>query len=458
MALGDLLGDDSSAKQLLVWNVFGQILASLMSPGLSLLQQEVNAGAVAISGGASPTPLSPADAADAVVRGFLSTPAGAGFAAKGGVSGDDFATLVKLAGDAPSPTDLIMAYRRKLIPLDGGSPDAVGVAQGIAQGRLADKWVPMIEGLGNVPIGIADAVDAYVEGQIDLAAAQEIAYQNGLSADNLTILINTRGNPPDVTTLSELVRRGVIPVDGTGPDALTFTQGISEGATKDKWITPLKSLLNVIPPVSTVENLQRVGTITSAQALKYYAQLGVDQYTAAAYVQAASTAKTTTHKQVAESDVVTLYQSGAIDASQATAMLQELGYEQPEAVEILSIYDLHRAVAAINAAISKVRSYYVARKIDTTGAVNALNSLGVPSDQQEQLVAIWDVEQANNLKILTEAQIVDAWYYQILSTDVALSELQGIGYTPQDAYILLANKNNGPIPGVPIPGAQGITG
>jgi hypothetical protein len=458
VGIEDIFSPDGAAGQLLIWNVFGQVLGSLMSPGLSLLQQLVNEAAVAGAGGASPTPLSPADAADAVVRGFLTAGDGAGFAAQAGVSGDDFSTLVSLAGDAPSPTDLIAAYRRRLIPLDAGSPDAAGVKQGIAQGRLADKWLPMIEGLGDLPIGIADAVDAYVEGQISLDQAQQIAYVNGLSAENLAILINTRGNPPDITTLAELVRRGVIDVDGTGPDALTFVQGISEGATKDKWITPLKSLLTVIPPVSTVEGLQRVGTITGARALEYYKQLGVDDYTAADYVQAASTDKTTVHKQVAESDVVALYQGGGIDAPTAVTMLEALGYEANEASEILSIYDFHRAVSSINAAVTKVRSYYVARKVDNLGAVNALNALGVPPDQQQQLIALWGIEQSDNVKLLTGAEIVDAWYYQVISQDVALAELQGIGYSPQDAYILLSNKNKGPLPATAVPPATTITG
>lgn len=458
MAIGDLFGEDSAARQLLIWNVFGQIVGALVSPGLSILQQYINEGAVAVDGGGSPTPLSPADAADAVVRGFLSAGAGVGVAAKAGVSADDFNLLVSLAGDAPSPTDLIEAYRRKLIPLDGGSPDSVGVAQGIAQGRLATKWLPMIEGLGDVPIGVADAVDAYVEGQISLADAQAIAYVNGLSADNFTILVNTRGNPPDPTTLAELVRRGVIPVDGSGPDVLSFQQGIAEGATKDKWIPALESLLTVIPPVSTVTSLQRTGVITSDQALKYYAELGVDQYTAAEYVQQASTDKTTVHKQVAEGDVVTLYQGGGIDAPTAISMLEALGYEQTEAQMVLSVYDFHRAVDNINAAINKVKSYYIARKISATTLVNDLNTLGVPPDQQEQLKAEWDLEQGANVKLLTAAEIVDAWSYDVISQPVATDYLTGLGYTPQDAYILLANKNQGPLVNTPAPPGAGTTG
>lgn len=456
--LDDLFGDDGAVRQLVIWNVLGQVLSAIISPGLSELQQLVNETAVSISGSASPTPLSVADAADAVVRGFLSTSAGQGFAAKAGVGVDDFTTLVRLAGDAPSTTDLIEAYRRKLIPLDGGSPDSVGVLQGIAEGALADKWIPMIQGLGDLPIGVADAVDAYVEGQISLADAQQIAYVNGVSADNFQILVNTRGNPPDPTQLAEMVYRGVIPTDGTGPDVLSFVQGISEGATKDKWIPALKQMLRVLPPVSTVEALQRAGTITSAQALGYYADLGVDSDTAALYVQQASATKTTTHKQVAQSDVITLYQAGAIDAPTATGMLEALGYESNEAAEILSIYDFHRAVAAIDQAISKVQSYYVARKISATDTVNALNQLGVPPAQQQQLVEIWNIEQSSDVKLLTAAQIVDAWYYLVISQDVATAELQGIGYTAQDAYILLSNKYQGPLPNTPVPPGTGTTG
>jgi hypothetical protein len=457
-AIGDLFGEDSAIRQLLVWNVFGQILSTLMAPGLAELTQLVNETAVSATGSSPPVPLSPADAADAVVRGFLSTAAGAGFAAKAGVGGEDFSTLVQLAGDAPSPTDLIMAFRRGLIPLDGGSPDAVGVRQGIAQGRLADKWVPMIEGLGQVPLGVADAVDAVVEGQISMADGVAIAYTNGLSAENFTILYNTRGNPPDPTTLAEALRRNVIGKDATGPDALSFRQGISEGATKDKWIPVLESLLTVLPPARTVTALQRSGAITAVQALDYYAQLGLDQATAAQYVADATSVKTQASKNLALSDVLTLYTDRAIDAPTATAMLQSLGYEPSECVYLLQIQDLHLAVTNISAAITRIKAEYIVGKLDTTTVTNALNALSVPGAQQQQLLAIWAIEVATNVKTLTPAQVVDAWNYKILTDAQALTELRGLGYSEQDAYVLLSIKNQGPLAASLPPAGVSVTG
>ena len=58
-----------------------------------------------------------------------------------------------------------------------------------------------------------------------------------------------------------------------------------------------------------------------------------------------------------------------------------------------------------------------------------------------EIVATWDIERSANLKVLTAAQIVDAWYVQIIGQDEALAELVAIGYTPRDAYIVLSIKN-----------------
>lgn len=458
MAIGDLFGEDSAIRQLLVWNVLGQILSTLMSPGLAELQQLVNQTAVSIEGGDSPTPLSAADAADAVVRGFLSAGAGQGYAARAGVSGSDFSTLVQLAGDAPSPTDLIAAFRRGLIPLDSGNPDAPGVRQGVAQGRLADKWLPMIEGLGQVPLGVVDAVDAVVEGQISMADGVAIAYVNGVSADDFQILYNTRGNPPDPSTLADALRRGFITRDDTGPDALSFRQGISEGATKDKWIGVLENLLVVLPPARTVTALQRSGAITAAQALDYYAQLGLDIDTANQYVADATSVKTATSTELAKSDVLTLYTDRAIDAPTATGLLESLGYDATECAYLLQIQDLHLAVTNIDSAITRIKAAYVVGKLDTTTVTNALNALSVPGSQQQQLLGIWNIEVATNVKTLTPSQIVDAWAYQILTQDEATAELVGLGYSAQDAYVLLSIKNQGPLAGTLPPAGVSVTG
>lgn len=441
-SIGDLFSADNAFGQILIYNGVGDIVSTVMLPLNNELAQLVNE--------ATQTEiLSPAILADLVVRNYLDAASATGTAAKSGITASDFALMVKSAGDAVDTTTLIEAYRRKIIPWESTGPDGTGVLDGIREGRLADKWAPVLQQLGSVPLGVADAVDAVVENQISHDQGATFAYENGVSADDFQILVNTRGNPPAPGDLLTMLRRGIIPQDGTGPDVLSVTQGIAEGATKDKWIPALLKTQTVLVPEGRVTTLLRVGAIDKATAISWYQLLGYDQTAAAAFAAEASTTKTTADKQLAKSDVLKLYADSAIDAASATAMLGALGYDAAEAGEILAIQDFHTQAAITDSAITKIKSYYIARKISDTDTVTALDALNVPSDQRTQLIAAWQIERTSNVKLLTEAQIADAWAYEIIDTPTAVEDLIALGYTEYDAYVILSVKNKGPISATP---------
>ena len=448
--LGGLFGSDSAFAQILTYGVMQQVIEAALGPALSVTTQDINA--------ANPVePITPPDLAALVARGFLGDADAVATAAKSGVSPDDFELLVKAAGDSLDVTTLMEAYRRRLIPASGGGPDGLSLESGIREGRLANKWIPILQQLGESPIGVADAVDAVVENQIDYAAGEQFAYENGLAKDAFKILVDTRGNPPGPAELAAMVHRGVIPVAGTGPDVLSFEQGVSEGATKDKWIKAYEQMMTVVPPESVIQAWLREGVIDTAEAVARFKQLGYDEKAAANYAAEATSTKTSAYKQVAESDVISLYQGRAITAEDASAMLAALGYDDREAAIILQVADFHITVQIRTAAITKVRSYYVARKITEQQAITSLDALKVPAAQRTQLISAWQTERTTNVKLLTEAQIVDAWNYAILDDDEAIRELEAIGYTPFDAWVLLSIKNKqiiGPTPAKG-PGATG---
>lgn len=448
--LGAIFGADSAFAQILEYGVMQQVITALLGPALNVATQDINA--------ANPTvPLSPADLADLVVRTYMDAAAAAGVAAKSGVSGDDFNLLVKAAGDAPSPEQLMMAYRRKVIELTGTGPDATSVEQGLREGRLGNKWNPMIEALGVLPIGVADAVDAVVENQIPYADGERYAYENGLDQAAFKILVDTRGNPPSPTELGVMVRRGIIPLKGKGPDVLSFEQGVSEGATKDKWIPAYESAMTVEPPEGTIQAWIKEGVIDNAEAIARLKVLGYDEQAAEHYVAEAVSTTTTQYRQIAESDIVALYSGRAIDAAGATDMLKTLGYGDDVAAEILAVADFHVQVGIRNNAIARVRTYYLARKIDDSRAITTLDSLEVPATQRQELMAAWQVERGSNVKLLTEAQIADAWAYGIMDPVTAIGELEALGYTAYDAWVVLSNKNKGPIGPAPAKGPGATT-
>jgi hypothetical protein len=440
-----LFGKGSIIEQILVWQVLGQVMGAVLGPELQLMQNAVNLITQAVQ-------LSPAVCADMVVRNILTHEQGEFIAKQSGLSPDDFRALVLDTGDAPAPQQLMEALRRGIIQWDtdsGGLPSAL---HGLQQGRLRDEWAPLIRELGFTPIPVADAVDAVVEGQISYAEGEHIAYLGGIKAPDFKILFNTRGNPPGPMELVDLVRRGHIPMRGTGPDVTSLQQGIFEGATKDKWEPHYEQLAEALPPPRTVTALLRAGSITDQQAAKLFQQAGLSQEMAAAYVNDAHHQKLAASKDLAKADIETLYRDQMLSAADATTMIESLGFSAEDAAFLLSLQDVKRVITAVQQAIGRIHTLYVARKIDATAAIGALNSLHVPDAQVQQLLATWDVERGANVKVLSQAEIASAFFYQIIDQATAMAELQNIGFTPLDAWIILSVRMHKQLPNQPAPG------
>lgn len=440
--LGNLFGEDSAFRQLLIWQVGAQVIGAILQPALDELQQEVYSVAQTV-------PLTAPDLADLVVRGFLTEGQAAESAKRTGISPGDFALLVKNAAQAPDSTQLVEALRRKIIPVDAGDPAGVGFRQGIAEGHLDPKWTDMLLALGEVPIGIADAVDGVVESQISLAQGQDIAYRQGLSAESFQTLINIRGNPPSPTQLAEMVHRGVIPVGGTGADVTSFTQGIAESAWKTKWTDAFISIMEVLPPARTVTAMLKDGALTQEQAAALWARQGYGPDTIHAFLTEASHGKTTAARTLAKSDILRLYTDQVITRDAAKGMLTAHGWAAGDAEYELTVADLHEAVAAQTSAVAKIRTLYIARKISRGSAGTALDTLGVVHTQRDKLLSVWTLERDATVRTLTPAQVADAFKAQVLTQDQATAELADLGYTQFDAWVILSIKMGGPLPDQP---------
>jgi hypothetical protein len=179
--------------------------------------------------------LSPADAADAVVRNFITLPHGEDIAGKQGVDKATFAVLTHLAGDAPGPQQLAEALRRGAIPAAGKGAASTSFEQGIAEGRLADKWAPVIKALSQLWPTPVEALNATLKGQVTLEQGKALYTRLGGDPEFFQVLYNTQGEAPTPLELIEMANRGYIPWGGTGPEVVSYAQGFKEGHWRNKW-------------------------------------------------------------------------------------------------------------------------------------------------------------------------------------------------------------------------------
>jgi hypothetical protein len=407
--------------------------------------------------------LSAADAADAVVRNFMSAADGARIAAQQGISGADFTIMTHLSGDAPGPQQLAEALRRGAIVETGTGADSTSFTQGIAEGRLADKWAPVIKALAQLWPTPVSALGATLKGQVTLEQGKALYERLGGDPEFFQILYDSEGSAPTPLELIEMTNRGYIPWDGTGPDVTSYAQGFKEGPWRDKWDPVYRKFAVYLPPPGEIEHYLEQGSISAAQASSYLAQHGMDETIIGAALESAHLAALSQYRGLSVGTAINAYRGQIITADQLTDILTSL-HVLPDGISLLIEYaDFERTIAQVNNGVTRIRSLYVSRKITEDTARDALTGLGIPAPTIPDIIGIWTLEFSVNVKTLNGPEIAQAFSYGAFTQPEAIQELVNIGYTPLDGWALLCIYAKGTLPDKPGPGpaapvAQAVPG
>ena len=452
-----LHGDAPGPQQLAAALLRGIIAKDGAGPGSTSFAQGIRESRlgdkwVDVIRGLADALLSPPDAASAVVRNFMTAAEGAAEAAKSGVSPDLFAILTHLAGDAPGPQQLAEALRRGAITAEGVGPASTSFQQGIAEGRLADKWAPVIKALAKLWPTPVDALNAALKGQVTDAEGRRLYELLGGDLQFYTWLRDTEGEGPTPLQAADWARRGIIPFDGTGPEVTSYAQAVRESRYRDKWAAAYRASARLVPSPREVVTLLKDGAVTKDQAAGWLRQAGADDATIAAFIAEADVTALSQYRGLTTNTVLQMFYDRLISEADATTILKSLHVSAQAVPLMLTYVDLQRAIAQQKSAVTRVGTLYAARKITRETARQSLLTLKVPAAALDDIIATWQLENSINVRLLTEAQIVDAFELKIMTPAEAQTELQNIGYTPYDAWVLLSIKAKQLLPGKPGPG------
>lgn len=429
--LADLFGAGSVVEQLTVWTLLNQAVGAALAPYLSQLQQDVQAR----------TPVEPVpvgDLADAVVRNYLTLAQAQAEAAKSGLAPDKFAQLVPLHADAPGPQQLAVALLRGIIRESGSGPDAVTFEQGLREGRLGDKWAPMIKALSAAVLSPADAADAVVRNFLSSADGADVAKRSGVSAADFETLVHLSGDAPGPQQLAEALRRGAIPADGTGAGSVSFTQGIAEGRLSDKWAPVIRALSLDWPTPVAALSAQLKGAFTGSEGKALYERLGGDpqfydwllfaEGSAPTPNEAADMARrgiipkdgtgqgVTSYEQAflegpwrnkwapafwaysqfipTAREVITLLKDGAVDKATAASWMKRAGADDATAAAFIAEADTGTISDYKGLTTSAVLGMYYQRLISQSDATDILKSLHVSDAAAPLMLAYADLQRA----------------------------------------------------------------
>lgn len=439
---GKLFRKNGIAEQILVWQVLGQVLGAMLGP----LTNEISRAVNEIS---QTTPLTPSQLADMVVRNIVAKDDATAYAKQSGIAPSDFDRMTAAAGEGPAVGELVVALRRQLIPETGKGAESTSFEQGIAESHLRNKWTDLMKHLATEWPTPNDALQAFLEGQIDDAKAHELYEKFGGDPQFFQMMYDTRGNAPTPLEAVEMANRGIIPWMGQGAEVVSFEQAFLEGPWRNKWLEPFRQVAEYRPPARTITAMVRNGAINDATALRWFKDIGANTEVAAAMLAEAHHTKNQAAHQVAQSTVAQLYNERFIDRAKAAKMLGDLRYSPEDAAFILDLEDFKVAQAALVQARNRIHSLFVGHKIDQNAALNALNGLGIPADAVRHLMRTWSLERSSNVQVLTTGEIADAVYYSIMDWDTAVKQLVEKGFTQQDAETRIAIRLHGKPPPTP---------
>jgi hypothetical protein len=384
------------------------------------------------------SPMNTADAVNAYVEGYVSEDKVKSVADQNGLEPGDYLTLIQAAGDPLSFTDMMNLWRY-------GRATEDDVRAALKRGRLKDDYIDFALALKTRPMSTADAVESEIQGYLTNQQARDIAAQNGLDPDAYDILRQTAGSPASRTEMVNLWRRGKVTKD-------QVEAALRQSRMKDEYIPQILELKTELPALYMVNDLLGTGGLSPAEGTTILLELGYAEDIVKRIVAYATGKKTLKVKNLTEAMLGDLYMEGAITASEFDADSEKLGYTKAEMDLIRQYYDDKYVITARNSSISKVRTGFLAHKIDEQTAKDELNRLGCPAEQVERLIDDWTIVRESVVTLLTAAQVVDAWQMDLFSdndtdnTQAALDYLvKNHGYSGDDAITLLEIKNKGPL-------------
>lgn len=372
----------------------------------------------------------PAALAEMAMRNVITDQEGAREARKSGMTPEQFDQLVGIVGQPPGLSEMLFMLRRGII-------DEARLERGIRQSRYRDEWIDDIKQIRFRGVSGATAAQMLVQGFVNERRAKRLWAEDGLDPDDFEPFYEMSGDPPGVGQMLELWNRGLW-------SDKQIEAGLRESRVKNKYIEDVKRLGRYVPPPRSIPTLLRNGAIDKKRALELFRDNGLSKEMAQAYVDSAIADKTAADRDLAKSEVITLYDAQAIDEAQARDLLSSLGYDDTETSMLLSLVELRRERRFYEAAISRVRSLYVAYRIDDTEMQSRLDQLNVPPQHKANLIFLWGIEREANQRDLTAAQITGAMRRGHFDEAEARTRLQAIGYTPADADALIVLASPAP--------------
>lgn len=391
--------------------------------------------------------LDAATAAQAEARNRLTAEEAEQEAREGGVDRERYRALVGLATQLPTPEELFSLVNRGTIT-EAAARDILNF-----QGFLDDDIEAMLTLRDALP-GPQDVVrfavrdvyrpEAVSRGGLlqDLPdAGKADAERVGLRPEEFEKFWAAHWVLPAVNQAFEMWHRSEISEEEVR--GLLRTLDIAPG-----WRDELLAIAFRVITRVDIRRMYREGVADEAKVLETYLSQGYTADDAELLTEFAIADATTDARELTKSEILNLYQDGALQRSEALDLLKELGFRVEESEWVLNLADVRRVRRFQELAVSRVRSRYAGRRLSDTEASTALDRLGVVTEERDALIDIWDAERDANRPQLSPALIGRLYNNLWITEDDARVRWGQQGFRSDDIDLLVVNYADNSLPEV----------
>jgi hypothetical protein len=367
-------------------------------------------------------PMSPADAADGVMRNILDEATGVQYASWSGVNKTVFDYLVRLTGEPPGPIDMLSLWRRGLMEEDF-------LDYTIRYSRIRDEFLPYVKLLAHSWMSPTDAVELAIKQIVSNDEAKQYFVTAGGLEDQWDILYQAAGNSVGAQQAMQLWNHQLI--DEAQVDEVLGRTRINPmfydiaKLLRHKWFGPIQ-----------IGAAIKSGVITPDEGAQWLVADGYEPAQAQAFAAGEAAAKTTKAKVDTEAMVVSQYIDHLFTATEAIAALAQLGYSAEEADLIVSNADAKRALSQTTTAVTAIRHAFMTGRVDALAASGDLDKLEIPAMARDEWLKAWTIEKSVATRELTTAQVGDMLKKSILTEGEAEGRWKAMGWDAADAKLL----------------------
>lgn len=354
-------------------------------------------------------PLSPEEAANAVVQSHMSLEEAIAEARKSGLRDEHMQLLVEINGAPPGPQEMLELMNRGKVTRDQ-------VIQAIRESRVKPKYTEMLLELAKAILSPAEAAEMVIRNVLTPQEGERIAAMSGVAAEDFERMVRITGQPPGLEMLVRGLRRNLI-------DEGRFREGVRQSHLRDEWTDLVIGLGEEILTPEQLVNAVVQGAMSESEAEHWRDRVGISKETFDVLVE-------TRGNPPGPEAMLRLYRRGKITRSELEQSLKESNLKN-------KWIDTYLESATLELPREVIERLYRHGAIKHDEAVSAVEKLGYSSDDSELMIGAVKAEKTSTDKDLTKGEIVRLYSEGAIGRDDASGMLQDLGYDDQEADFLL---------------------